>query len=132
MIQFTFLVSTPNEAKKFKQESISDPRTIIINKTMIENLDSYSLTQVFSNLSIVDRIKIEGVSKSWKILARESWSTFKHLDLQRETWGFKSHIDASRIKKVNFSNLEKVLSRCGKYLVSLDIEYLIDKALASY
>lgn len=55
------------------------------------------------------------VCKLWQEASRASWCNFRKLDLQDETWGNFANPDAY------FLLLDKVLSRCGELITSIDL-----------
>ncbi|KZC11051.1 PREDICTED: uncharacterized protein LOC107189129 [Dufourea novaeangliae] len=79
----------------------------------INKLNNDCLLLIFHYLPIVDRIRIERVCKHWKNVSQGSWHNMKSLDLHNSSWGFLSE---TKTKQINISTLQKVLSRCGKFL----------------
>ncbi|XP_014209865.1 F-box/LRR-repeat protein 3-like [Copidosoma floridanum] len=104
----------------------------------IHKLNDDCLIHIFSYLPIVDRIVVERVCRRWKVLSKQSWSTFKKLDLMNSTWGFGKPktrgVELDRVKFNNFASeiidtpiLRKVLLRCGQFLTHIDISLSTDR-----
>lgn len=53
------------------------------------------------------------VCKRWQKVSQDAWSTFKRLGLENSLWGFD--------QPINDSFLQAVLSRCGRYIIQVDI-----------
>ena len=84
----------------------------------IQKLNYDCLIQIFNHLTVVDRIRIERVSKQWQEIAKKSWNGVKILK-KPTSLGFKSGM----LPKVNDYMLEEILKRCGKYLTNAYFEY---------
>ena len=90
-------------------------------KTSIEILIDDCLEAIFHHLSIVDRVKIERVSKRWNKLSKSSWSNVKELDLNPPSWGFKPSKFLLSWKKIQLCEITEVLERCGQFLEVVDL-----------
>ena len=86
----------------------------------IQNLDDDSLILIFQHLSIVDRIKIERVCRRWLELAKQSWSNYKELKLNAKDLGLKPYGTTQQYEKIDDDIFEKILKRCGRYLVRIE------------
>ncbi|XP_043527430.1 F-box protein SKIP2-like isoform X2 [Frieseomelitta varia] len=84
----------------------------------IQTLNDDCLMQIFLQLPIVDRIRIERVCKRWKALSQESWHSVKRLDLSYSIWGCLSGINR---KEISICTIRKVLLRCGSYLNEINL-----------
>ena len=86
----------------------------------INKLDDYSLIYIFKNLPIVDRIKVERVSKNWQKIAKQSWGNLKELYLNPKQLGLRPFGKEHQIIKIGQYVITQILKRCGTYLVKID------------
>ena len=86
----------------------------------IECLNDDFLVHIFNLLPLVDRYKIERVCRRWKIVARNSWTQVKKLELEIGEVGFKPVGFKHAIKLLDKSKI-KVL-KCRKFLYVEDLD----------
>ena len=87
----------------------------------IELLDDDSLIEIFGHLCIVDRIRIERVSKRWQDLLKQSWGKLKDLEIKPKFLGLKPIGASNEYPGINEGALEGILRRCGRYLKKIVI-----------
>ena len=87
----------------------------------IEILDDDSLISIFKLLPVAERIKIERVSRTWKILAKQSWSNVTVLNMDPKILGLKPFGKKHDYSEINDHVLEQILIRCGKYLQKINL-----------
>ena len=75
---------------------------------------------IFKYLPIVDRIRIERVSKRWKQQSICSWSCVKVLKYDSQFVGMKPSGKRHCLNKLKVKDFAKILRRCGKYLQTVD------------
>ncbi|XP_033231120.1 F-box/LRR-repeat protein 7-like isoform X2 [Belonocnema kinseyi] len=73
----------------------------------IDKLNDDCLRLVFQYLPIFDKVRIESVCKRWRSLSKESWYTFKRLDLSSLTWGW-----TDKTKNLNLETIELICQLC--------------------
>lgn len=83
----------------------------------IEILNNDCLRYIFCHLSILDKIKIERVSKRWREVSKASWSNLKEINLEPLRPNGYLH---ERCKKIELNKLIEIWKRCGKYLENID------------
>jgi hypothetical protein len=83
-------------------------------ESKIDILNDDCLMQIFSFLSMRERVKVERVCKRWQTACLASWAGQKHLD-------FKSDFPLASAAVLNTHILQAGLKRCGKYLKSLSV-----------
>ena len=60
------------------------------------------------------------VCKRWQFISKDSWHSFKNLDLHPVNWGLPGPwISRRRNICITNSSLEKVLTRCGRFVRSI-------------
>ena len=95
-----------------------------IQDSPIEKLNHDCLIHIFNFLPVVDLIRIEKVSKSWRYVAEQSWFKFKKLRVDPKILGFKPIGTGHRFYDIDDNVLENILMRCGKYLDKIDVSYI--------
>ena len=85
----------------------------------IQKLNEYNLIMIFNYLSIVDRINVERVSKTWQEIAKKSWTKVKILKFHPEFLGLRP-FGTKYQNAINKYTFDKILKRCGKYLTKID------------
>lgn len=85
----------------------------------IYKLNNDCLMLIFLYLPIIDRIRIERVCKRWLRISQKSWYNIKKLELTNSVWGFSSDV---KLKQINTIILDKVLSRCGRFLNEIHLD----------
>ena len=90
----------------------------------VPRLPDEIMIEIFRYLPIVDRIAIERVSKSWLGLAVLSWNRQRILNMDSKSLGFGTTFGGASISCRNDSVLQKILRRCGKHLVNIDVSTL--------
>ncbi|XP_063225779.1 putative RNA-binding protein EEED8.10 [Bacillus rossius redtenbacheri] len=84
------------------------------SQCFVSNLNDDCLSQVFKYLSKLERIKIERVCKRWHHVSKMLWSDTKVLKIS----------DLFDLRKNTFPDMVSMnclLTRCGRYLTSLDM-----------
>ncbi|XP_033231231.1 F-box/LRR-repeat protein 4-like isoform X2 [Belonocnema kinseyi] len=110
-------------------EKMEESREIDNGIGSINTLNDDCLRLVFQYLPIVEKIKVERVCKRWQKLSKESWYTFKRLDLCPSTWGWP---DDTEKKFIDNDILHEVLIRCSQYLNDVDLRRNQSKILLYY
>lgn len=109
--------------KKFNQSSDPDDGDFIICK--IDELTDALLIKVFENLSATQRICIERVCKRWNRCSKLAWMKFNSLDESSFTFNAKQLASKQLLTLIevmtNNTLCQNLLSRCGKYLKSIDL-----------
>ncbi|XP_043515896.1 F-box/LRR-repeat protein fbxl-1-like [Frieseomelitta varia] len=91
------------------------------NEITIHKLNDDCLLQIFSQLPLMDRIRLERVCKRWKALIKKSWYNIKRLDLRYSMWGSLADTDT---REISLTVLRNILFRCGSYLNEVDLSFV--------
>ena len=93
----------------------------------IRKLNTDSLILIFNKLPAADLVRTERVCRAWRKIAKQSWSTFKKLSLDPRELGLRTIGTGHVYPYINNDVIEKILKRCGKYLLEFDQkEYCYD------
>ena len=94
----------------------------------IEKLNNDCLISIFHLLPVADRIRAERVCRRWQEVAKDSWSTFKVLNLDPRCLGLRLRGKRRlQYSLINQHLIEKILRRCGRYLESFVADFFIRK-----
>ncbi|KAF7989630.1 hypothetical protein HCN44_008304 [Aphidius gifuensis] len=89
----------------------------------INMLNNYCLEKIFMYLSIDERFELEKVCEKWKIISQNAWHDIVTLYYGDHFHRMKNfNVDSSTV--VDY--IEKILTRCGKYLLSLTLTRIDD------
>ena len=108
-------MESSKKLKTMDAESMQD----LLESSPIHKVNEDILIMIFNYLSIIDRIKIEAVSQSWREIAKKSWSKVKILKLDRTFLGFKP-FGTNCHDSINESEFVEILYRTGKYVKEID------------
>lgn len=85
----------------------------------IHVLNADCLHHIFSFLPIVERVRLSGVCKLWKVISEQQWVDLKELDFTKETsWGFKP---LDRLDEINTTNVRRVLLSTGTRIKKINL-----------
>ena len=104
-----------------KKEKLLENIVYEENHTTIANLPEECLIEIFKFLPIADRARIERVSKTWQILAKQSWHKVKEFNIDPKFLGLKPFGIRHKYKVLYESNFREILKRCGNYLIKIDL-----------
>ena len=105
-----------------KQNILNNVLNVKDDLQIFQKLPEEITIYIFEFLPIADRIKVERVCQSWKVLAKQSWSNTKELKLTPQYLGLKPI--CNKYYKINDSILDAVLKRCGNYIRKIDVAQL--------
>ncbi|XP_031780767.1 uncharacterized protein LOC100679720 isoform X2 [Nasonia vitripennis] len=97
-----------------------------IEEVGINALNDDCLTFIMQYLPIVDRVRMERVCKRWQAVSLNAWHNFKKLNFNNKYWGFSAPFT---LAEVNHRIIEKVLKRCGEYLISIEFNSKFNERL---
>ena len=107
---------------------------VLEGKMGIEKLPEDCLIQIFKNLPIADRTRIERVNKKFQEEAKRSWSNIKELNIDPKFLGLKpfgrEHQYPLEYPEIDKFSLEGILKRCGRYLKKIDLSRIYSCALS--
>ena len=102
-------------------ESAKEDRNFCGGST-IEILNDDILIEIFSYLSLTNRIRIERVCKKWKDLSKYSWSKVKKLEINPNFSGVNAFQANQKYPEIGEEIVNGVLRRCGKFLKEIVIK----------
>lgn len=99
-------------------------------KCTINNLPDVILIKIFELLSAPERVRVERVCSKWKSLSLRAWTKYRCIDDNfylyekriKNTLDKKFKILPKLNEESTTDILKKLLSRCGKYVKSLDMK----------
>ena len=91
------------------------------NNLGIEKLPAECLISIFNHLPVVDRARVERVSKKWQILAKQSWNGLDFLTLNPVDLGLKPFGIRHQYIEIFDFRLREILKRCGNYLTEINL-----------
>ena len=90
----------------------------------IHHLNIDCLLEIIHRLPILDRIRIERLSKRWNELIKRSYNYFHDLIIDRRNLALKKSDNSSEIDIVR-----KILTKCGRFLKNVRISSTLNSNL---